>query len=59
MNLQYLCSIVPVMQISLVHGAGLASHEKLDQVLAQLRYDGVLVIGSGSLTHKLHEFRGQ
>lgn len=59
LSLIYPDADLPVMQISLVHGAGPAAHEKLGQALSRLRHDGVLVIGSGSLTHNLYEFRGQ
>jgi 4,5-DOPA dioxygenase extradiol len=59
LSLMYPDADVPVMQISLIRGASPAAHEKLGQALEQLRHQGVLVIGSGSLTHNLYEFRGQ
>lgn len=59
LSLMYPQADLPVMQISLVRGAGPALHHSLGLALAQLRHEGVLVIGSGSMTHNLHEFRGQ
>jgi 4,5-DOPA dioxygenase extradiol len=49
---------VPVFQISLPTGLSLPQALAYGQALAGLREQDVLIIGSGSLTHNLSEFRG-
>lgn len=57
--LMYPQADIPTLQVSVLRGAGPAEHERLGQALSALREQGVLVIGSGSMTHNLYEFRGQ
>ena len=59
LSLMYPHADVPVFQVSLIHGAGPAEHYRLGAALQALRAQGVLIIGSGALTHNLYEFRGQ
>lgn len=48
---------VPVIQVSLPFDADEAKAFALGQALAPLAQDGLLIVGSGSLTHNLYEFR--
>ena len=48
---------VPVLQVSMPVDLDSARAFELGRALAPLAKDGVLVIGSGSLTHNLYEFR--
>lgn len=48
---------VPVFQVSMPSRLDAHSAYALGQALAPLAIDGVLVIGSGSLTHNLYEYR--
>lgn len=49
---------LPVVQVSLPASAGPSETHALGAALAGLRDEGVLIVGSGSMTHNLGEFRG-
>lgn len=49
---------VPVFQVSMPHTLTTAQSIALGRALAPLREQGVLIVGSGSMTHNLQEFFG-
>ena len=59
LRLMYPDADIPVTQISVLANAAPGEHEKIGKAIGRLREEGVLVIGSGSLTHNLYEYRGQ
>jgi len=46
---------VPVVQLALVQGQGAEYHLRLGTALRELVEDGVMVLGSGAMTHNLRE----
>ena len=56
LSLMYPRADVPVTQISLQTQRGTGYHLSLGQALAPLRAEGVLVMGSGAVTHNLRDF---
>ncbi|MYN12824.1 dioxygenase [Pusillimonas sp. TS35] len=50
---------IPAFQVSLPHALDTHGAVALGRALAPLRQQGIAIIGSGSMTHNLYEFRGQ
>ncbi|MFF7107703.1 DODA-type extradiol aromatic ring-opening family dioxygenase [Pseudomonas sichuanensis] len=55
LSLMYPAADIPVIQVSLPSQAGPALQLKVGQALSALREEGILLVGSGSITHNLGE----
>jgi 4,5-DOPA dioxygenase extradiol len=58
LGLMYPQADIPVAQIALMRGGSPRDHYQLGAALRPLRAQGVLIVGSGSITHNLAAFAG-
>ncbi|MFJ7885314.1 DODA-type extradiol aromatic ring-opening family dioxygenase [Pseudomonas sp. NPDC096917] len=59
LSLMYPAADIPVVQVSLPSRLGPVAQTEVGKALASLRGEGILLIGSGSITHNLRELNWQ
>ena len=57
LSLMYPRADIPVVQLSLLHGASPEQHFRIGQALDGLRQEGVMILGSGGLVHNLRALK--